>query len=86
MTFDYCMSENVICSFESNRIKVKLVKAETTDGNTDLYYVKWKSPLGHEFINILKKPTNYRDASELYFEMTNTCMKSKPQIEDGDEY
>lgn len=70
------MAENVICSFQNQGIQVKLVKAETEDPTSELFHVRWKSHLGKEFVNVLKKPTNYRDASELYFEMTNTCIKS----------
>lgn len=69
------MTEDIICSFKSPSIEVKLVKAETEDDTKELFHVMWKSHLGKEFINVLKKPTNYRDASELYFEMTNTCLK-----------
>jgi len=70
------MAEDVICSFDSPRIQVKLVKAETGDNAKELFHVRWKSLLATGFVNVLKKPTNYRDASELYFEMTNTCLKS----------
>lgn len=76
MTKNYCMAEDIICSFEGQSIKVKLVKADTENPSVELFHVMWKSHLGKEFVNVLKKPTNYRDASELYFEMTNTCLRS----------
>lgn len=80
MTNNYCKEGEVICQFENPRIQVKLVRAQPEETNKELYHVLWKSHLGTGFTNVLKKPTNYRDASELYFDMTNTCLKSTKRV------
>ena len=75
------MDEVVVCLFDGPRIQVKLVKVPTEEGEPEMFHVRWKSISGKQFVNVLKRPTNYRDASELYFEMTTTCLKSNKSNE-----